>query len=369
MFKELQVKCFSCGQSSKLISKALPVCLDCIRSRFDKVMPYIEKSHRNSRLDFSLPERPPRDKDGVKCNICVNQCKIPEGELGFCGLRENREGKIYHLGGSRDKGLVSWYYDPLPTNCVADWVCPGGSESGYPQYSYSEGVEYGYENLAVFYEACSFDCLFCQNWHFRKSRPSMGTKNAQELANAVREKTACICYFGGDPAPQLENAIAASRLALEKVKKRVLRICWETNGSMQKWLLEEIAQISLATGGCIKVDLKAFDNGLNIALCGVTNKQTLENFRWLAEFSQQRPEPPLLVASTLLIPGYIDIEEIAKIAGFIASLDKNIPYSLLAFYPCFYMSDLPRTSRRDAEQAFQVAKRAGLKRVNIANLY
>jgi pyruvate formate lyase activating enzyme len=284
-------------------------------------------------------------------------------------LRENRNGKIFHLGGTKKQGLVSWYYDPLPTNCVADWVCPAGSESGYPDYSYSKGVEYGYENLAVFYEACCFDCLFCQNWHFRKSGHFKGTKSAEELAEAVRETTACICYFGGDPTPQLEHAIAASKLSLEKVKERVLRICWETNGSMQRQLLEEIARLSLTTGGCIKFDLKAFDDRLNIALCGVTNKQTLDNFRWLAQFSKQRPDPPLLVASTLLVPGYVDEEEISRIARFISSLDQNIPYSLLAFYPCFYMNDLPRTSRKHAEQAFQAAKAAGLKRVRIGNLH
>jgi len=362
-----QVECLSCGKSSPLISEALPVCLNCIRYRFDRSSPYIWEAHRKSRLAFELPARPPKDETGVKCGICVNRCQIPEGEKGFCGLRENRKGKLFQRGGTKEKGVVSWYYDPLPTNCVADWVCPGGSKSGYPRFSYAKGAERGYENLAVFYEACSFDCLFCQNWHFRQRSHLPGTRSADELAHAVRRATTCICYFGGDPTPQLEHALAASRLALEKTEGRILRICWETNGSMHGSLLKEIAQLSLATGGCIKFDLKAFDEGLNIALCGVSNAQTLENFRWLADFSRQRSDPPLLVASTLLIPGYIDQEEIAKIAGFISSLDQNIPYTVLAFHPHFCMHDLPRTSRRHAEQALQAASDAGLKRVKLGN--
>ena len=363
------VKCLSCGRSSRLISQALPVCLNCIRSRFDQIRPWIEKAHRTSRLDFGLPTKPPRDEAGVRCRICVNQCQIPEGERGFCGLRENRGGRLFHLGGTRERGVVSWYHDPLPTNCVADWVCPGGSGTGYPRYSYRRGAEYGYENLAVFYEACSFDCLYCQNWHFRKRKPSEGTRTAAELAAAVRERTACICYFGGDPTPQLAHAIAASRLALKKAEGRILRICWETNGSMHRGLLREIAQLSLSSGGCIKFDLKTFDERLNFALCGVSNRQTLENFRLLAGLSPKRPDPPLLVASTLLVPGYIDRKEISKIARFISSLDPTIPYTLLAFYPCFYMHDLPRTSRRHAEESLQAAKETGLKRVKIGNLY
>jgi pyruvate formate lyase activating enzyme len=88
------------------------------------------------------------------------------GERSYCGLRYN---KNRHLAGaSADKANVSWYHDHLPTNCVADWVCQGGSENGYPQFSRRQRPEFGYKNLAVFYQACSFDCLFCQNWHYRQ---------------------------------------------------------------------------------------------------------------------------------------------------------------------------------------------------------
>jgi len=362
-----QVTCRCCGKDSRLISQSLPVCVDCIRSRFDQVESHLQQAHRRSRSDFGLPDQPPKDKTGVECQICVNQCHIPEGEKGFCGLRENRQGRVFHLGGTKEKGMVSWYHDPLPTNCVADWVCPGGSKCGYPHLSYTEGAEHGYENLAVFYEACTFDCLFCQNWHFRERRPLHRTTSAENLARAVRQTTACICYFGGDPTPQLDHALAAALLALKKAEGRILRICWETNGSMNRSLLEKIAHLSLSTGGCIKFDLKTFDEGLNIALCGVSNSQTLDNFCWLAEFAQQRPDPPLLVASSLLVPGYIDREEVSKIAGFIASLDRNIPYTILAFHPHFYLHDLPRTSRRHAQDALQAAGDAGLTRVKLGN--
>ncbi|MFQ6007786.1 MAG: radical SAM protein [Candidatus Zixiibacteriota bacterium] len=320
-------------------------------------------------MHFGLPTTPPRDETGVTCPLCANKCSIPAGDKGFCGLRENQEGKLVHLGGTKERGVVGWYYDPLPTNCVADWVCPGGSNCGYPHFSYARGAEYGYENLAVFYQACTFNCLFCQNWHYRQRSPHQGAKSAEELADTVRDTTACICYFGGDPTPQLPHALAASRLAVEKAKNRILRICWETNGSMPRKYLRQMAQLSLKSGGCIKFDLKTFDEQLNLALCGVSNKQTLENFRWLADFARQRPDPPLLVASTLLVPAYVDQEEVSKIAHFIASLDRTIPYALLAFHPCFFMSDLPRTSRRHAEQALAAAKEAGLERVRVGNLH
>jgi len=138
---------------------------------------------------------------------------------------------------------------------------------------------------------------------------------------------------------------------------------------MNKRFLEEIVDIAFESGGCVKFDLKAFDTGLSTALCGRPNVQTIENFEWAARLSKKRKEPPLIVASTLLVPGYVEREEVSKIAGFIASLNSEIPYSLLGFHPHFYMRDLPRTSRRHAEECREASIEAGLKRVKIGNIH
>jgi len=252
---------------------------------------------------------------------------------------------------------------------VADWVCPAGTGAGYPDFAYRNGVEYGYKNLAVFYQACSFDCLFCQNWHYRRLVSSQGWVAASRLAEAVDDHTACICFFGGDPTPQLPHAIYASRLALERKQGRILRICWETNGSMHPALLKQMAELSLNSGGCIKFDLKAWSESIHIALCGVSNKRTLDNFRFLAGYIKRRPSPPLLVASTLLVPGYVGKEEVAGIGAFISSLDPDIPYALLAFHPDFLMTDLPATSRHQAMECLEAARAAGLSRVRLGNIH
>jgi pyruvate formate lyase activating enzyme len=292
---------------------------------------------------------------------------LPPGGRSYCGLRRNEENKL--RGATADKANVSWYHDLLPTNCVADWVCPGGTGAGYPQFAYRDGPEYGYKNLAVFYQACSFDCLFCQNWHYRDLALQESNITAATLADAVDEQTSCICYFGGDPTPQLPHSIRVARLALQNNKGRILRICWETNGSMHPALVKQAAEISLDSGGCIKFDLKAWSEELHIALCGMSNKRTLENFHLLVEYSLKRPSPPFLIASTLLVPGYVDEQEISDIASFISSLNPDIPYSLLAFAPQFMMQDLPTTSRHHALECLAAAKAQGLRRVRIGNVH
>ena len=359
--------CNHCGKTPTLISKSLGLCLNCIRHDFERVAPIIQEAHMKSRQPFNLTLQPPKAKNGVTCNLCLNECQLSEGQISYCGLRSATDGKL--TGATADKGNISWYYDPLPTNCVADWVCPGGTGSGYPDFAYRPGPELGYKNLAIFYQACSFDCLFCQNWHYRSVATRQNWVSSTELAGAVDDRTACICYFGGDPTPQLPHALRTSRLALKRKKGHILRICWETNGSMHPALLKQAAKLSLDSGGCIKVDLKAWDEKLHIALCGISNKRTLENFSLLADYAKKRPVPPFLIASTLLVPGYIEKQEVSDIARFIATLDQNIPFALLAFHPDFLMADLPATLLQHAEQCVAVAKDAGLRQVRLGNIH
>jgi pyruvate formate lyase activating enzyme len=325
--------------------------------------------HDDARAAFDLPPRPPRD-GAVRCKECGNECSIPEGSAGFCGLRTARSGKLVSMAGTRGAGLVQWYHDPLPTNCVASWVCPAGADVGYPEASYSQGPEYGWKNLAVFYESCTFDCLFCQNWHFRSSRPATGrTRSAEEIASTVDDRTSCICYFGGDPSSQMQHALAASRIARERVGDRVLRICWETNGNMQHRHLAKALDLSIESGGCVKFDLKCWTESLHEALTGIGNEVTLDNFEFAAALAHKRPEIPLVVASTLLVPGYVGADEVGKLSRFVASLDPSIPYSLLAFHPNFVMHDLPTTSRREAKEALEAAQGAGLRNVRVGNIH
>ena len=359
--------CQHCGKESPLISRALGLCLNCIRESFSQVLPLIEQVHYAARKPFSLPARPPHNHADPACKICVNECRVPLNTRSYCGLRTNKGNRL--VGANARYGNVSWYYDGLPTNCVADWVCPGGTGVGYPRFAYSRGAEHGYKNLAVFYQACSFDCLFCQNWNYRYSATKGSQVDALDLAQAVDDRTACICYFGGDPSPQLPHAIRASRLSLEMNEGRILRICWETNGSMHPALLRQAAELSLNSGGCIKFDLKAWSEELHIALCGVSNRRTLDNFKLLAQYIEKRLSPPFLIASTLLVPGYIDQVEISHLAAFIASLNPDIPYALLAFHPQFMMNDLPPTSRQHAQECLKAAKSQGLTNVRLGNIH
>jgi len=357
-------QCRHCGKEALTISNTIGYCYECLRKHWNDLKTKIFNLHARSRLPFGLPTYVPKEK-GIKCHLCINECKIKLGEVGFCGIRKNVDNKI--IGGTV-KGNLRFYYDPLPTNCVADWVCPGGTGIGYPKYAYTNGPEFGYYNLAVFYQACNFNCLYCQNWSYKEGFKYPHWVTVEELAEAaLKRNVSCVCYFGGDPTPQIIHALAVSKTILKRKNTPILRICFETNGAVNPKILKQMAEISLKSGGCIKFDLKAWHEEIHLTLCGVSNKQTLENFKWLASLIKKRHEPPFLIASTLLVPGYVDVEEVKEIASFIAKLNPDIPYSLLAFYPTFVLKDLPTTSYTHAMRCLEAAKGVGIKRVKIGN--
>jgi len=345
--------CKFCGKTEKSVSGVLSICRDCILKRdWDVVKPHILNVHKQVRALVDLPSEPPKaDKMDVKlkCNFCFNECALTESDSSYCGLRvveKNQSGELPLP--SKRRGYIHGYLDPIPTNCCNAWFCDGE----YDSYSY-----------AAFLYGCTFNCLFCQN----SSHKHFSNKfliDVETLADRIykNENVTCVCYFGGTPEVQLPFTINLSNLIIEKINKgehsRKFRVCWEWNGSGNTSLVDKCMQIAVESGGNIKFDLKSFDEKLNLALCGVSNSRTLENFKYLADnyFGSRSEGMPEMSACTLLVPGYVNHEEVEQIAKYISEINNEIPYNLLVFHPDYQMKDLPITSRKQANRCFDIAK-------------
>jgi pyruvate formate lyase activating enzyme len=362
-------RCRVCNREPPFISSSLDLCLDCIREEYDKSEPLIVEAHARVRRKFGLPVVPPRTAGGVPCTLCANECTIGEEDRGYCGLRSYSDG-VFTSVASPNSAALYYYLDPQVTNCCAAWFCPAGTGAGYPRFACRPGPEVGYYNLALFFYGCNFDCLYCQNASHKRfelaPRCDVNTLVSLTLEN---KRISCWCFFGGSPEPQLPFAISASKTMLDsKTESRVLRICFEWNGAGNRLLVDRAAQLALRSGGNIKFDLKCGSDTVSKALSGVSNRRSFENFEMLfRKYGSERPNMPLLTATTLLVPGYVDAIEVEKIAGFLADLDKDIPYSLLVFHPDFMMTDLPVTPSRQVEECYRSAKKH-LARVNVGNL-
>ncbi len=359
--------CKVCGSGDRVVSSALRVCGDCIRSRPDEALPLAYEAHREARAVIGLPDRLSRSRKGIPCAVCSNRCVLGEGEVGYCGLKVNLNGRLRSLTSTK-YALFYHYLDPHVTNCCSAWCCPAGTGVGYPQYAAVNGAELGYYNLAIFFYGCNFDCLFCQNYS-HKSFTDIKPKSVDTLIDATvsNRLITCWCFFGGSPEPQLPFALEASRTVLEKVGRRILRLCFEWNGCGNPHLVKKAAEISYRSGGNLKFDLKCWSEDLSKALCGVSNRAAFENLRLVAEaFKPLRVNPPLITATTLLVPGYVDEVEVEQISSFLADIDPHIPYSLLVFHPDYRFLDLPVTDVAQVKRCLYAARRR-LKRVNVGN--
>lgn len=335
--------CFKCGKAKA--AEAIGYCVDCLRAMSDTG--HLDVIHTKSRGQFNLPAQLPRDIDGITCQRCANRCQLTPGSHGFCGIRYNRSGKLAN-NLPTNCALAHMYLDPLPTNCCAGWFCQGQRENGY--------------NLAVFFYGCNFDCLFCQNASHKYLKEASVITEDEMVAAALDKRVKCVCFFGGSPEPQLPYAIRVAQRIITKSENQK-HICWEWNGCGNKKLVMKAAKKSYTSGGTVKFDLKVYHPNLVYALCGVSNKQSFDNFSILANLFY---DSDLLTATTLLVPYYTDSQEVREISKFIAEYDKNIPYSLLVFHPDFYLRDLPITPKKQVQACYEEASKY-LSRVNIGN--
>lgn len=327
------------------VAKIIGICADCLRQIPES--DFSPKFHFPVREKFGLPILPPTASEGKLCHFCGNQCRIPPGESGYCGVRVNRGGRISNLAPKRS-ALAHMYQDPLPTNCCAVWFCDGSKERG--------------NNLAVFFYGCNFNCLFCQNSSHKFVKSASTISEERMVQAALDPSVRCVCFFGGSPEPQLPFAIRVSRRII-KESDNSKRICWEWNGCGNTDLVRVAAELAVRSGGTIKFDLKCHHRNLSSTMSGVDNQQAYKNFARIAkEFSDSN----FLTATTLLVPYYVDKKEVESIARFIAEIDPQIPYSLLVFHPDFMMNDLPITPLKQVKTTEETARKY-LSNVNIGN--
>ena len=287
-------RCTICSKPSQLVAGTLSVCVECIRSKPEDSRPFITRAHRKARQTFGLPVQPPRSSSGIPCDVCSHECRIGDGEVGYCGLRRNVSGRLLSEV-STEAAFLHAYLDPQVTNCCAAWFCPAGTGAGYPKYAYRDGPERGYFNLAIFFYGCNFNCLFCQNIsHKELDYPEETTADQLIETTLNNNRISCWCFFGGSPEPQLPFAINASRKMLKALPAdRILRICFEWNGCGNKHLVERAAEVALTSGGNLKFDLKCYNPNLSQALSGVDNSPAYSNFKNVYDkFYGKRPDLP-----------------------------------------------------------------------------
>ena len=279
-------------------------------------------------------------KDAVKCGLCARGCIIPENQVGFCRVRKNIKGKLYSLVYGN---LVSVSVDPIEKK---------------PLYMFAPGSH----ALSMSTIGCNFKCSFCCNYTLSQEWTDIsGDEHTPEkLIQLAKEyDVQGFSYTYVEPTVFYEFSYDTAKLA----RKNGFYNMWVTNGFTSPEAIKEISKYLDA----VVVDFKGSAN---------------PNF--YKEFSQVPKVEPIFDAlleykknkvyieiTDLLIPKIGDnLEDVKKLSRWIfENLGEETPFHIIQFFPTYKIKNLPRTPVETMENAYEIAKKEGLKYVYLGNIF
>jgi pyruvate formate lyase activating enzyme len=274
------------------------------------------------------------------CTLCPRDCKLGEGQAGFCFIRQNIGGRLYQLGYGRSTGFA---VDPIEKKPLNHFL-PG-----------TDVLSFGTAG-------CNLGCRFCQNWDISKAQLTQRASARVEPNDVVRlaQKTGSpsIAYTYNDPVIWAEFVIDISKAARQAGIRNVL----VTAGYVREQAREDLYRHADATN----VDLKAFTEGFYRKYTLSHLEPVKDTLKWLVHKTTVWTE-----ITTLLIPGLNDgDEEIRQLGEWVLhDLTPDVPLHFTAFHPDFKMIDRPRTPPSTLARARRIAREVGLRYVYTGNIH
>ena len=272
------------------------------------------------------------------CNVCFHQCKLSEGQTGFCGARICADGEV----AARNYGRVtSLALDPIEKKPLSRF---------FPGSLILSAGSYG----------CNLRCPFCQNAEISWSKRAMAYAeraeyiSPEELAGMAafykKKGNIGVAFTYNEPLIGYEYVRDTAKLVHDMGMKNVL----VSNGTASLDILKEIGP---------------YIDAMNIDLKGFTDRYYRDVLKGSREMVMDFIEEAVRIChvelTTLIVPGENDTEEEMRgIAGWIASLTDAegrtvgpaIPLHISRFFPRFHMQDRPAT---DVGLVLRLAEVAG----------
>jgi len=281
----------------------------------------------------------PLEGGKVQCHLCNHRCSISPSKRGICGVRENREGKLYTLVFGR---AISLNVDPIEKKPIFH-LFPGST------------------SFSIATVGCNFRCLQCQNHEIsqmpvERDRIEGSSVPPSKIVSLAKEyRCRSISYTYTEPTIYFEYAYETAALAHQEGIKNI----FVTNGYMTEEALKTIQPYLDAAN----VDLKSFQEKFYKEVCGARLKPVLETLGLMRQMGIW------VEITTLVIPTLNDSDkEFEEIAQFILSLGPEVPWHISAFYPTYKMLNLPRTPAALLHRAREIGMGTGLRYVYCGNI-
>ncbi|MBR6006247.1 MAG: AmmeMemoRadiSam system radical SAM enzyme [Clostridia bacterium] len=270
----------------------------------------------------------------AKCGVCFRHCDIAEGQIGFCGGRTAKNGRVEAFNYGR---VTSLALDPIEKKPLARF-CPGSMI------------------LSVGSFGCNLRCPFCQNYEiswsdaargFAETAETITPEALTELALKLRGRgNIGIAFTYNEPLIGYEFVRDAAKLAKAEGLKNVI----VTNGTAELAVLDE---------------LRPYIDAMNIDLKGFTDRYYSEvlggDRHMVMDFIGSAVRSCHVELTTLIVPGENDGEEemreLAQWVGRLKNPDgEGVPLHVTRFFPRFHMCDRKAT---DVKTVYRLAGIAG----------
>ncbi|MBW1669208.1 MAG: AmmeMemoRadiSam system radical SAM enzyme [Deltaproteobacteria bacterium] len=279
-----------------------------------------------------------KENKAVRCRLCAFNCTISEGKKGICRVRKNIDGTLYSLN-----------YDKIS-------VAQPDNVEKKPLYHFAPGSR----AFSIATPGCNWRCKYCQNWDLSQGEIEGSSISPEEIVMKAKDE-GCqgISYTYSEPTIFYELTYDTAKIA----HREGLYNTYVTNGYMNPEPIREIAPYIDA----VTVDFK-----------GSGEKEFLREFssvpdpepiyRGLEEWRRLKVH---IEITDLLVPQIGDsMKETKRLVEWIKeNLGTETPIHFIRFFPHYLVLDLPQTPLETLEEAYEIAKRMGMKYVYIGNVY
>jgi pyruvate formate lyase activating enzyme len=275
---------------------------------------------------------------GVKCQLCPNQCVLKEGQEGLCRNHVAYGEKLYSIAYGNP---CSVHIDPIEKK---------------PLFHYLPSAE----SFSIATAGCTLACLNCQNWEISQVSPKT-TKNvemfpAQVVQEAASNGCRTIAYTYSEPLSFYEYTFDTAKLARAKGIKNLLI----SNGYLNEKPLRELARYIDAAN----INLKSFREDIYAKLNGGSLEPVQRTLKILKE------EGVWLEITNLIVPNWTDKMDMIKemCEWLVSSGFADYPLHFSRFFPLYKLTSIPYTPLPTLEEAYNIARKAGINHVYIGNV-
>jgi pyruvate formate lyase activating enzyme len=282
-----------------------------------------------------------RLEDGrLQCDLCPRDCRLGEGQRGFCFVRQRVGNQLVLTTYGRSSGFC---VDPIEKKPLNHFF-PGSSV------------------LSFGTAGCNLGCRFCQNWDISKARALdrlLDQATPEAIASrAVELGCRSVAFTYNDPVIFAEYALDVA----EACHARGIRTVAVTAG----YIHAEPRRAFYAQMDAANIDLKAFTEGFYAQQTLSHLAPVLETLEYVKHHTRT-----WLEVTTLLIPGLNEGEgELRALSRWVYQhLGPDVPLHFTAFHPDYKLTDIHPTPKATLQRARALATDEGLHFVYTGNVH